>query len=263
MVGPGVRPEDGIANYAKDPTQGPAAAMACAPATIFRNYFVGGKGQGGGGRQLDLLTDCGEVLGNSQGGYWRTENGYCLPHATDTMARLGTVLSDDPELAARARDVVRVGVQWDTEVCTHVGKGHRVCQVFASAVPVSYAKSTPSGDFQPFASLVLEGMYEATIGCAAALAAKRRERVSLFLTAVGGSAFGNRQGWIIDAIERALTVHREVPVDVKLVHFGTLPKGAFADLSKGRAPAGRKSSRSPARAAAPARKSSRSPAAAR
>ena len=46
MVGPGTRPEDGVTIYAKDATQGPACALACPAATVFRNYFAFG-GQGG------------------------------------------------------------------------------------------------------------------------------------------------------------------------------------------------------------------------
>ncbi len=59
MVGPKVRPEDGISRYAADATQGPACALACPAATVFRNYFCcGGGGQGGGeSHQLNMLQD--------------------------------------------------------------------------------------------------------------------------------------------------------------------------------------------------------------
>ena len=40
MVGPDYTPEDGATRYQHDHTQGPACAMAAAPATIFRNYFT-------------------------------------------------------------------------------------------------------------------------------------------------------------------------------------------------------------------------------
>ena len=33
-------PEDGITCYELDRTQGPACAISCAPATLYRNYFV-------------------------------------------------------------------------------------------------------------------------------------------------------------------------------------------------------------------------------
>ena len=38
---------------------------------------------------------------------------------------------------------------------------HRVCQVYASALPVAYAKTTSSADWAPFARLVLRATYEA------------------------------------------------------------------------------------------------------
>ena len=53
MVGPKVTPEAGVTIYSKDPTQGPACAIACPAATVFRNYFVNGTGQYR--TQLDLL----------------------------------------------------------------------------------------------------------------------------------------------------------------------------------------------------------------
>ena len=38
---------------------------------------------------------------------------------------------------------------------------------------------------------------------------------------MGGGAFGNRIGWIKDAIRRALDCYRDSPLDVVLVHYGT------------------------------------------
>lgn len=43
-----------------------------------------------------------------------------------------------------------------------------------------------------------------------------------------------RTTWVVQAMETALTAFAEEPLDVKLVHFATLPKGAYADLEKGR-----------------------------
>ena len=38
---PGATPEDGVTGYVHDGTQGPACALACAPGTVYRNYFAG------------------------------------------------------------------------------------------------------------------------------------------------------------------------------------------------------------------------------
>ena len=53
----------------------------------------------------------------------------------------------------------------------------------------------------------------------AILAAKRGARVSVFLTCVGGGAFGNRSLWIADAMERALNLFKDFPIDVYLMHY--------------------------------------------
>ena len=64
MVGPSVAPEEGVTRYEHDRTQGPACAMAAAPALVVRNYFApvgGGVGQTRD-RQLDGLADVGAAL---------------------------------------------------------------------------------------------------------------------------------------------------------------------------------------------------------
>lgn len=87
---------------------------------------------------------------------------------------------------------------------------------------------------QLFACAVLEGTYEATLAVAAILTVNRASRVKVFLTAVGGGAFGNRSMWIVNAIERALFMFSAYPLDVFLVHFGSVPRGSYASLEKGR-----------------------------
>lgn len=126
---------------------------------------------------------------------------------------------------------MHIGVHWDTEVAN---KDHRVCQVFCSALPVAYAKSTRSQDWEAFGRLVLQGTFEATLAIAALLSMERNCRTKVYLSAVGGGAFGNRTAWIVDAIERALRIHAESPLDVMLVHFSSVPRGAYGDLEKGR-----------------------------
>lgn len=69
---------------------------------------------------------------------------------------------------------------------------------------------------------------------AAVLSIQRQCRTKVYLSAVGGGAFGNRTAWIVDAIERALRIHAESPLDVMLVHFSSVPRGAYGDLEKGR-----------------------------
>jgi hypothetical protein len=40
FTGPSLTPEAGVSIYEFDRTQGPACAIACGPATVYRNYFV-------------------------------------------------------------------------------------------------------------------------------------------------------------------------------------------------------------------------------
>ncbi|CAL1160586.1 unnamed protein product, partial [Cladocopium goreaui] len=222
--------QDGVTRYYSDATQGPACAISCPAATVYRNYFVNGSGQAKG-RQLDGLADIAELVGNAKEKYWRMVNGYCLPTDNKSMGRLAQRLKEDEKLSEALRDRLRIGVHWDTEVAN---KDHRVCQVFCSALPVAYAKSTRSQDWEAFGRLVLQGTFEATLAIAAVLSIQRQCRTKVYLSAVGGGAFGNRTAWIVDAIERALRIHAESPLDVMLVHFSSVPRGAYGDLEKGR-----------------------------
>ena len=102
-------------------------------------------------------------------------------------------------LAAAVHRALRVGVHWDTEVARSrkapAEPRHHVCQVFSSAVPVAYAKSTTSANWATFATAILRATYEATLLVGAILARQRGQRVTVYLTSVGGGAFGNRSLW--------------------------------------------------------------------
>eukprot|EP00041_Stephanoeca_diplocostata_P018008 m.373597 g.373597 ORF g.373597 m.373597 type:complete len:342 (-) comp20888_c0_seq2:1926-2951(-) len=207
MIQPKVRPEDGITWYVRDHTQGPACAMACPAGTIVRNYLCGedGKGQGHG-RQIDNLADVGQLLGNGDSSIWTMKNGYCLPSSKDSMKRLSARLLDDPSLVDNVRGLLRVGVMADTQVQRRDGPPHCVHQVYASALPVAYARSTPDADWAAFATVILEGSYEAVLLYSAILARTRGKRVRVYLTCLGGGAFGNDMDWIHHAIKRAVHV---------------------------------------------------------
>jgi hypothetical protein len=88
-----------------------------------------------------------------------------------------------------------------------------VSQVFCSALPVAYTSVAPS-HWKAFASLVLEGAYEATLWTAVQNAQRGASNVVL-LTSLGGGAFGN-DDWIIAAMRRALEMMRERELDTKL-----------------------------------------------
>eukprot|EP00622_Pseudochattonella_farcimen_P004239 FR739586.1.p1 GENE.FR739586.1~~FR739586.1.p1 ORF type:complete len:251 (+),score=19.41 FR739586.1:47-799(+) len=154
------------------------------------------------------------------------------------MRELGDRLAADPHLVAEAEASLRIGVHWSTSVKPPAK--HEVAQVYASALPVAYAKSTKSKDWEPFARLVLRATYDATL-CAARVKLQRdtasgagtnarNGRQAVFLTMLGGNAFGNRKGWISDAIVGALDTHRDAPLDVYLVHYGSVVKQEFKGI---------------------------------
>ncbi|MEZ6037823.1 MAG: hypothetical protein R3F29_10110 [Planctomycetota bacterium] len=219
MVGPHVTPEHGVARYEQDLTQGPACAIAAGAGTIFRNYFApvgGGEGQSAT-RQIDCLVDLGAALGNERQLHWRMQNGYALPTADGYAAVERAIIDADEAQRDAWRALLRVGLQRDTEV-TLDDAGHLVSQVFCSALPVAYAGGLRA-EPQQFATLVLEAAYEATL-LAARENAARGGSTRCYLTQLGGGAFGNRFAWIDAALRRALTMHRDAGLDVRIVSYG-------------------------------------------
>ena len=219
MTSPNFTPEHGIGIYERDPTQGPACAIACGAGTIFRNYFTDLSGHFGQTEthQIDCLEDIGTALGNSQNELWEMRNGYALVTENGLKkisSRLRSASEDDRDIL---RQKLRIGLQWDTQV-TLGSSEHLVSQIFCSALPVSYC-DVPSHLWADFAQFVLESTYEATI-CAAALNSLRTGNPKVFLTLVGGGAFGNRIDWIIDGIERVLDLYRNLPLEIAIVSYG-------------------------------------------
>ena len=87
----------------------------------------------------------------------------------------------------------------------------------------------PPSHWKPFASLVLQAAYEATL-FAAVLNAQRGASNVVLLTRLGGGAFGNDDGWIDAAMRRALKMMSGFALDVRLVSYGT-PSRAILQLA--------------------------------
>jgi hypothetical protein len=228
MIDPSVTPEDGIDRYERDHTQGPACAIACGAGTIYRNYLVpldGGIGQSRS-RQVDCLADLAAALGIAVG----MRNGYALA----TGGQLDEVRAALAGLDGAARDRVagrlRIGVQWDTEV-TAGDTGHLVTQAYCSALPIAYS-GLDAERSEPFARLVLDAAYEATLA-AAVLNARRTGHRTAHLTLLGGGAFGNPTGWILDALDRAVGRVAGTDLDVAVVSYGS-PSRALAERTERR-----------------------------
>mmetsp|Transcript_93438 Transcript_93438/g.166268 ORF Transcript_93438/g.166268 Transcript_93438/m.166268 type:complete len:512 (-) Transcript_93438:137-1672(-) len=224
-------PEDGVTAYAESECQGSAAAIACPAATVFRNYFVNGVGQGASGKQLDLLSGTAKFAANDREGYWSMKNGFCMPRPGHKFADLAKRIETDKIFADDLSNTVQVGVHWDTAVDFGDCSSH-VCQVLCSAAPVSCSKIVKANEWAPFATCLLMGAYDATLAVAAILAAQRGERVKVYLTALGGGGLCNRRPWIMNAISRVLKAYETEPLDVYLVHFASTDK--YDSLQAGR-----------------------------
>jgi hypothetical protein len=83
---------------------------------------------------------------------------------------------------------------------------------------VAYSQHT-ADQWAAFAQLTLEATYEATL-TAAALNYSRTGNPKVFLTLVGGGAFGNEYSWIFAALKRALAQFSNWPLDVAIVSYG-------------------------------------------
>ena len=84
FVDPHMTPEDGVAIYEDDRTQGPACAIACGPATIVRNYFAQD-----GIQPLNTLHDTLETLRNK---HIEVRGGYSFPRGADGLRSLNALL---------------------------------------------------------------------------------------------------------------------------------------------------------------------------
>ncbi len=218
MVSPSTTPEYGVGIYENDRTQGPACAIACGAGTIYRNYFADVNGRPGqtSDNQIDCLNDLGLAIGNTENQLWTMRNGYALA-SENGLQEISTRLAASSEAERDAlRQRLRIGIQWESEV-TLGNNPQTISQAYCSALPVAY--SVLSADqWAGFAQLVLEAAYEATF-CAAILNAELNGNKRLFLTLLGGGAFGNRDDWIFAAIERALDLYADFDLDVAIVSY--------------------------------------------
>ena len=167
-------------------------------------------------KQVDCLTEIGNAFGNANSRLWKMRNGYALPTAEglkEIDSRLAMMSESElEELCAK----LKIGLQWDTQVTLN-GCEHLVTQAYCSALPVAYS-GLPSRSWERFARLILEASYEATIA-AGVLNASKSGNKSVYLTLLGGGAFGNDQVWILDAIRRVAKVYATFDLMVNIVSF--------------------------------------------
>jgi hypothetical protein len=228
MASPHITPEKGVGIYENDRTQGPACAIAAGAGTIYRNYFAPVNRQVGQSaeNQIDCLAGIGEALGNSKNRLWKMKNGYALV-SKEGLIEISKRLQECSENELdELRKLLCIGIQWNTQVTLKNAK-HRVSQAYCSALPVAYCSALPvaycnhdSNLWESFARLILEASYEATL-LTAILNARSNGNRTLFLTLLGGGAFGNEPDWIIGGIERALYLNKHVDLNVAIVSYGS------------------------------------------
>jgi len=220
MVGPSVTPERGIDIYENDRTQGPACAIACGAGTIYRNYFVKVGNQIGQteNNQIDCLKDIGIELQNEKYNLWKMKNGYALANSIEALKNISEQIKNiSEEDYEKLKGKLRIGIQWNTEV-TISGNKQFVSQAYCSALPVSYS-NIQSNYWADFACLVLEASYEATLW-AALLNYENTKNNNVFLTLVGGGAFGNNIEWIFNSFKKSINKFSNTPLNIKLVSYG-------------------------------------------
>jgi len=227
MVSPDDTPEMGVTRYANDQTQGPACAIAAGAGTIYRNYFapvLGHQGQTSD-HQIDTLAPLGDALANLlaclPGDLWVMRNGYAFAKRRGLAAINEWIRDADEPARETVRGLLRIGLQRNVEVTDGDAVPRaRVTQAYCSALPVAYS-DIEAENWGPFAKLVLEAAYEATLRAAATQAASGGSSTVL-LTRLGGGAFGNDDRWIDAAMMRGLRLVEQAGLDVCLVSYGSL-----------------------------------------
>lgn len=224
MISPSRTPEDGVTLYEFDQTQGPACAIAAGAATIYRNYLVpcGGVIGQGDGCQLNGLADIGQSLSEQLAmpveKLWRMRNGYALCTSSGLKAINALICDGDESLIDDLRSKLKIGVHTLAQVTdVEDAPPHLVSQAFCSALPVAYS-DVPMGLWTSFAQLVLDAAYEATLLLGVVNAARSQSNL-VYLTRLGGGAFGNDEKWIHAAISRALDIAADHDLDVRIVTY--------------------------------------------
>ena len=150
---------------------------------------------------------------------WIMRNGYALCTREGLRAIDERIAEGGEPLRDVLRSKLAIGLHRDVEVTGVPGShGRRVWQAFCSGLPITYT-GIPQCNWETFARLILEAAYEATMLAAVEHSVTGGSNTVL-MTRVGGSAFGNADEWIDDAIVRALTIVEHAGLDVRLVSYG-------------------------------------------
>lgn len=197
-------PKDGITNYIRDNTQGPACALATAPATVYRNYFI---------KEINNLDEIQDFLKES---FFSVKNGYI--NSTVESIKLLNLRLHEKELVDKLNDKLKVGLLLNAQVpfknrYTKTDKLQYVSQVYCSAISCGYS-TLPLDLWEPFSRIVLNASYKAVM-----YAAIVNKKKNIYLTFLGGGVFKNKMEWIIDAIICAITSVANFDLNIYIVHY--------------------------------------------
>ena len=145
------------------------------------------------------------------------QNGYAIFYQEGLLALNKRIANFTNQERESLKDQLKTGIQWNTEVTKSTTK-HKVSQIYCSALPVAYCQ-IDSIYWEYFARIILEATYESTL-YAAMINLKNNNSNRVFLTLVGGGAFGNEEHWIVESMLKALRKFKNTPLDVKVVSYG-------------------------------------------
>ncbi len=208
MIRPTTIPEDGVSIYQFDNTQGPISSICTGASTIYRNYFIELNGKIGQSKYnqincLDLVQNYLKDISLNM------QNGYCFISQEDLIKVDKLILTNKEDI----KQLIKVGLLQNAEV-TIDNCSHLINQVFCSAFPISYS-TVEAKYWREFAKLILETTYELTF--LAAINNPKSNKV--YLTLVGGGAFGNSLAWIFEAIKYNLEKYKNTGLEVILVTY--------------------------------------------
>ncbi|RHY93774.1 hypothetical protein DYB37_000885 [Aphanomyces astaci] len=209
--------------------------VAAGPGTVFRNYFAAVNGKPGQTteNQLNNLDAVEAILSNHEHKYLDVVNGY-TDSTPSRLAKLNTTVLHDHATRDVLANAVKIGLHWNVQVpfssrYATTNNQHFVSQAYCSAISVGYSAASQS-DWAPFAKLVLQASYEATLW-AGVVNYHRTGCNKVFLTALGGGVFGNRVDWIVDAIAAAVAAVARHGLDIVIVHFRRVDVSFKRDLA--------------------------------
>ena len=225
-----------VADYLRDPTQGPRASVSAFPATLVRHYAApGGDGarfvQRSDGRQLDLLADvCDPEVAAVHNGYLRSAN------IAQPAAFAGALADRFEAIAVGVHDAAEVvlGADWTGGVA---GAPHAtIAQVLTSTVAGGmYGNLDEDATGAVICRQLQRAAYLGTLLAAAALGKRR-----VVLTLIGGGVFANPITAIWDAIlwaadHIAAHLHADLSIIVNGRNLGAeIPPAELAAAARAR-----------------------------